>query len=60
MNTEQISDLRNHHVKRLLNHLGGGEVAPYLQKAIKRSFPEFAEDIEKGHSHDTELQNGNR
>ena len=40
-----VNELRNHHVKKLLNHLGGESVAPYLQKAIKRAFSEFAEDI---------------
>jgi hypothetical protein len=40
-----VNELRNYHVKKLLNHLGGIDVPPYLQKAIKRSFSEFAEDI---------------
>ncbi len=46
MDTKQIVDRgRNYHVKKLLNHLGGRDVPPYLQKAIKRSFSEFAQDI---------------
>ena len=46
MDIEQIVNSgRNYHVKKLLNHLGGREVAPYLQKAIKRSFSEYAQDI---------------
>jgi hypothetical protein len=40
-----VNELRNYHVKKLLNHLGGPDVPPYLQKAIKRSYSEFAEDI---------------
>lgn len=47
-----VNELRNHHVKKLLNHLGGPDVAPYLQKAIKRSFSEFAEDITKGQNNE--------
>lgn len=43
--SNMINELRNHHVKKLLNHLGGATVPPYLQKAIKRSYSEFAEDI---------------
>ena len=42
-----VNELRNKHVKKLLNHLGGSDVPPYLQKAIKRSYSEFAEDINK-------------
>jgi hypothetical protein len=63
MDTNMVNELRNYHVKKLLNHLGGDAVAPYLQKAIKRSFSEFAEDITKekdttyGQEHDTD---GNR
>jgi hypothetical protein len=45
MDTGMVNELRNFHVKKLLNHLGGIDVPPYLQKAIKRSFSEFAEDI---------------
>ena len=44
---DMVNELRNHHVRKLLNHLGGRDVPPYLQKAIKRSFSEFAEDITK-------------
>jgi hypothetical protein len=47
MDTIMVNELRNKHVKKLLNHLGGDAVPPYLQKAIKRSFSEFAEDITK-------------
>lgn len=43
--TNMVNELRNYHVKKLLNHLGGETVPPYLQKAIKRSFSEYAEDI---------------
>ncbi len=45
MDKEQVSELRNFHVKKLLKELGGETVAPYLQKAIKRSYSEFSEDI---------------
>lgn len=45
MDINMVNELRNYHVKKLLNHLGGDNVAPYLQKAIKRSYSEFAEDI---------------
>jgi len=46
MDIEQtVNDGRNYHVKKLLNHLGGRDVAPYLQKAIKRAFSEYAQDI---------------
>ncbi len=45
MDIEKLNELRNFHVKKLLNHLGGHEVAPYLQKSIKRSYSEFTEDI---------------
>ena len=51
MDKDAINELRNHHVKKLLKHLGGTDVAPYLQKAIKRSFSELAEDITKGQNH---------
>lgn len=60
MRTEKViamvNELRNYHVKKLLNHLGGESVAPYLQKAIKRSFSEFAEDVLKAPQED--MQNG--
>ena len=49
-----VNELRNYHVKKLLNHLGGESVAPYLQKAIKRSFSEFAEDVLKTPPEDIE------
>lgn len=42
-----VNELRNKHVRKLLNHLGGSDVPPYLQKAIKKAFSEFAEDIIK-------------
>ena len=62
--SSMVSELRNHHVKRLLNHLGGKDVPPYLQKAIKRSFSEFAEDIDKHITKDNNNDNteniGNR
>jgi len=51
MDKEMVNELRNYHVKKLLNHLGGEAVAPYLQRAIKRSFSEYAEDINKGQNH---------
>jgi hypothetical protein len=47
LDTNMVNELRNYHVKKLLNHLGGDAVAPYLQKAIKRSYSEFAEDVTK-------------
>ena len=47
MDINMIDELRNRHVKKLLNHLGGTSVPPYLQKAIKRSYSEFVEDINK-------------
>ena len=47
LDSNMVNELRNKHVKKLLNHLGGSDVPPYLQKAIKRSFSEFAEDITK-------------
>ena len=43
--TMDINDLRNHHVKKILIFLGGDDVPPYLQKAIKKAFSEFAEDV---------------
>ena len=55
-----VNELRNYHVKKLLNHLGGKEVAPYLQKAIKRSFSEFTEDITKGQNNEQDEDRFNR
>ena len=60
MDNEYIDERRNHHVKKLLVHLGGQDVAPYLQRAIKRSFSEFAEDIKGGQNGRREEINGNR
>lgn len=61
LDTNMVNELRNYHVKKLLNHLGGETVAPYLQKAIKRSYSEFAEDITKGQNNDTKQDTiGNR
>lgn len=65
IDTDMVNELRNYHVKKLLNHLGGDNVAPYLQKAIKRSFSEFVEDItqpkDKTYGHNTESDSiGNR
>ena len=57
MDMDMVNELRNYHVKKLLNHLGGKDVAPYLQKAIKRSYSEFAEDITKGHTHEEDRFN---
>ena len=45
--SDMIDEQRNRHVKKLLEHLGGRSVPPYLQKAIKRAFSEFSEDIKK-------------
>ena len=47
LDSNMVNELRNFHVKKLLTNLGGKDVAPYLQKAIKRAFSEFAEDITK-------------
>jgi hypothetical protein len=62
LDSNMVNELRNHHVKKLLNHLGGKDVPPYLQRAIKRSFSEFAEDITNGDiKHDTQKEStGNR
>ena len=42
-----VNELRNYHVKKLLNKLGGQDVDLEIQKAIKKSFSEFAEDVTK-------------
>ena len=63
MDKEMVNELRNYHVKKLLNHLGGEAVAPYLQRAIKRSFSEYAEDITKGQNNGQKIDEdsiGNR
>ena len=43
-NLDMIDNLRNYHVKKLLTKLGGRSVASDVQKAIKRSYSEYAED----------------
>ena len=45
MDIDSINDGRNYHVKKLLKYLGGRDVAPFLQKAIKKAFSEYAQDI---------------
>ncbi len=40
-----VNDLRNFHVKKLLNKFGGKFCDESLQKAVKKSYSEFAEDI---------------
>ena len=42
---DTISGLRNRHVRQLLTRLGGRFVGSALQKEIKKSFTEFAEDV---------------
>ena len=41
---KELGRLRNRHVAKLLDFLG--ELPPYLETAIKRSFSMFAEDVE--------------
>lgn len=42
--TKELSRLRNRHVAKLLTHIG--DVAPYLEQAIKHSYTMFADDIQ--------------
>lgn len=43
---QELNRLRNRHVAKLLAHLGGDTVAPYIQAAIKTEFNYFTEDVE--------------
>lgn len=40
----ELGRLRNRHVAKVLTFLG--EVPPYLERAIKTGFNQFAEDVE--------------
>ncbi len=41
---KELGRLRNRHVAKILDFLG--ELPPYLETAIKRSYSMFAEDVE--------------
>ena len=63
----ELGRLRNRHVAKLLDYLG--DVPPYMETAIKKSFSMFAVDVERniinnsdnrGVYNDTEENSGNR
>jgi hypothetical protein len=54
-----VNELRNYHVKKLLTKLGGNSVDLEIQKAIKKSFSEFAEDVnQKDTTHGQHITDG--
>lgn len=51
---EELGRLRNRHVAKILTFLG--DCPPYLEKAIKKEFTLFAEDIEANIIHRGRLE----
>ncbi len=54
---KELGRLRNRHVAKLLDHLGGQP--PYLESSIKRSYSMFAADVETNIINSDKMEAGN-